>query len=248
MSQPNPYEPRPPEQQPQPLGPVPALPVPWAAGGPPPVLIPPVPARAAQVAVVVAVCLALTQVLVFVASIPARPVADRILQEGVSAAAGSPFYLVFSQLSGLAQALALGGFVVGGLWLHASRAFAVAARPEILQERGPVWVWLGWVVPVVSLWFPFQVVTDIRRGCVRGQQHSLGAWWAAWLVFVFSLFFNFSSSSGTGSFRLTVDMPLPAVEGIGAAAGVVALVLWIRIIRDITAGQRELAERAAAAA
>ena len=224
------------------------MPVPQAAGGLPPVLIPPIPARAAQVASVVAICLALAQVLVFVASIPARPVADRILQEGVSAAGGSPFYLVFSQISGLAQALALGGFVAGCLWLHASRAFAVAVRPEILQERGPVWVWLGWVVPVVSLWFPLQVVADVRRACVRGQQRSLGVWWAVWLVFVFSLFFKYSSSSASGSFRLTVDMPLPVVEGVGAAAGVVALVLWIRIIREITAGQRELAGRAAAGA
>ena len=247
MSEPRPYEPGSPEQRTQPYDPGPAPPVPPAGSGRPPVPVPAVPSGTARVAIVVAICLAMAQVLVFVASVPARPVADRILQEGLSAAAGSPFYLFYSQAGGLAQALALAAFVVGCLWLHTSRAFVVATRPEVIQERGPVWVWLGWVVPVVSLWFPFQVVGGIRRGSVRGPLRPIGAWWFAWLIFVSSLFFRYTVSAGSESFRVTVEMPLPAVEGVGAAAGIVALVLWIQIIRTVTAGQRELTEADAAA-
>nr|WP_281277783.1 DUF4328 domain-containing protein [Myceligenerans xiligouense] len=138
----------------------------------------------------------------------------------------------------------MGAFVVGGIWLHGARAFAVAARPEVLQERGSVWVWLGWVVPIVNLWFPLQVVADIRRGCnPRAATRGIGGWWALWLVFTFALFFRYTESRPSDGIRLSIEMPLPVVEGVGALAGLGALWLWVRIVREVTAGQRDFIER-----
>jgi hypothetical protein len=56
-----------------------------------------------------------------------------------------------------------------------------------------VWVWLGWVIPVVSLWFPYQVVRDILRatcGAVRGvsvPRNLLGPWWTSWLLLAWAM-------------------------------------------------------------
>jgi hypothetical protein len=45
---------------------------------------------------------------------------------------------------------------------------------------------LGWIVPVVSLWFPFQITGDIRRAGLpdrrRRKTTRLPAlWWTCWL-------------------------------------------------------------------
>jgi hypothetical protein len=29
------------------------------------------------------------------------------------------------------------------------------------RKRSETWVWLGWIVPIVSFWLPFQVVRAI---------------------------------------------------------------------------------------
>nr|BFF17814.1 hypothetical protein GCM10025730_13350 [Promicromonospora thailandica] len=57
----------------------------------------------------------------------------------------------------------IAAYVVACLWLSTSRATAEALDPRYVHARGRVWAWLGWWVPVVSFWFPYQVVRDVRR-------------------------------------------------------------------------------------
>src|SRR5699024_3862858 len=49
------------------------------------------------------------------------------------------------------------------------------------QRRAAHWAVLGWIVPVVNLWFPFQVVADAARG-VGARRPNPRPWWIAWLV------------------------------------------------------------------
>jgi Domain of unknown function (DUF4328) len=97
-------------------------------------------------------------------------------------------------------------------------------------------------VPIVSLWFPLQVVRDIRRGSVGHPRGAgiLAGWWACWLIYL-------AGSQVSSGFTTSSDVmdpstfdALPWVEGINTLAVVVALACWLGIIRQITRGQEAL--------
>ena len=50
-------------------------------------------------------------------------------------------------------------WIVTSLWLARARSNAAALVPTGLH-RSAIWCWLGWVVPIVSFWFPKQIVDD----------------------------------------------------------------------------------------
>ncbi len=55
------------------------------------------------------------------------------------------------------------------------------------QRRARAWTFWGWVVPVVNLWFPFQIMGDIwRAGLPAAQRHKTAwlpaLWWTTWLL------------------------------------------------------------------
>jgi hypothetical protein len=123
-------------------------------------------------------------------------------------------------------------FIVSCLWLNECRKLAVALNPTYRHARSTAWVWLGWVVPVVSLWFPYQVVRDLRRSTIR-EASGIGLWWGTWLAA------NYVSHQST---LVTLGMrdasTLPVVELVVTVLLSVALFGWLRIVRELTAVQR----------
>lgn len=157
------------------------------------------------------------------------------------AAGGSPMGVTaaYDQVGALLIPVQVAAFVVGCLWLQRSRAIAVARSPHVRQVRGAVWVWLGWVVPVVFLWFPFQVVRDVRAGTVGGRRATgLGLWWACWLVSLWAANQAALLAMGLGA---QDPVSLPFFEGVATVACVVALVLWVRVVREVSAAQASVA-------
>lgn len=125
----------------------------------------------------------------------------------------------------------LAAYLATGFWLQASRKFAVAANPAARFARGPAWTWLGWWVPIVSLWAPYQVVRDIRGAVVpdRERRVALGLWWPFWLLAGLRL--GASSSQ---------DLEI-AVRSVAALALTIAFIYWVRIVREITRAQEKVA-------
>lgn len=155
----------------------------------------------------------------------------------------SPIESAFTAYDGvgvLTIPVLLAAFVVSALWLYRSRVSAQGANPHFVHERGKVWAWLGWVVPLVSLWFPYQVVRDVRRATCPRPVGEIGWWWAAWLVGLLTGDLADRISSRTSPELSEVAaagvVPLEVVSSLGT---VVALVLWVRIVREVTAWQRE---------
>ena len=106
------------------------------------------------------------------------------------------------------------------------------------HSRGPVWVWLGWWVPIVSFWFPYQVVRDIRDASGAPRTSVLGGWWACWVVWLVA-------GRVAGRLIPVDDVPdpalvelLPWVETAVATALLLALVFWVQLVRDIRDAQR----------
>lgn len=133
----------------------------------------------------------------------------------------------------------LAAYIVTCLWLTQSRTLLRERGSGYPHERSKVWVWLGWWVPPVLLWFPFQVVRDVWRATLGfpGGSGILAGWWTSWLVFfVGSRISNRMASRADGSDPSALDA-LPWVEGITTIAGVIALAFWLGIIRQVTRGQ-----------
>lgn len=126
----------------------------------------------------------------------------------------------------------LAAFIVSCLWLNECRKFAVAVNPTYHHVRGTAWVWLGWVVPVVALWFPYQVVRDLRRSTIR-EASGIGLWWGTWIAASF-----ISNQSALVTLGARDPSTLPAIEVITTVLLAVAFVGWLRIIRELTAAQR----------
>lgn len=127
-------------------------------------------------------------------------------------------------------------YVAACLWLFRARKNAEILRPGAHHARKSGWVWAGWLVPVVSLWFPFQVVRDIRGVPAHAGGSLLGWWWAFWLI-------SFVSGQvgvrliGFGEIERGAIQALGAVETVNALLNVVALALWLTLIRNITQDQ-----------
>ncbi len=122
-------------------------------------------------------------------------------------------------------------YLVGTLWLLRSYDFATLVDPAFHMRRSRAWTWLGWWVPIVSLWFPFQIVDDVRRATAKGEARpSPTVWWAAWLI---------SSLTPQITTRVfaTDGVLVTSLHAVSAVAIVIACVTWISIIRGITRDQ-----------
>lgn len=96
----------------------------------------------------------------------------------------------------ITELLGLGALAVGVLlmvWLF--RAATLAARAGLPARHSPVWAVFGLLIPIISLWFPYQMVRDLLPPG-HPSRRTVNFWWASWLgtsigavpVFVVSLF------------------------------------------------------------
>jgi len=93
------------------------------------------------------------------------------------------------------------------------------------QRRRRAWAFWGWVVPVVGLWFPFQIMGDIwRAGLPTEQRHKTAwlpaLWWTTWL------FGGFGQRHPWP--QLSADTPAASLSLLAASA--VTLIAIIRIV------------------
>ncbi|WP_405020392.1 DUF4328 domain-containing protein [Kitasatospora sp. NBC_00070] len=139
--------------------------------------------------------------------------------------------------------------VVFACWFFRIRKNAELLAPQAPHRRGAGWVVWGWIVPVVSFWFPFQIARDCWRasapkGDPWGSELVLRLWWGAWLL---------SLAVGQAAQRLigAAETPEAYVTGFGVTVvadlvDVVAAVPAILVLRRLTALQDATAVRAAA--
>ena len=65
------------------------------------------------------------------------------------------------------------------IWLF--RAATIAQRVGLPARRSPLWAVLGFIVPVVSLWFPYQVARDTFPPGDPARRLA-GRWWACYIA------------------------------------------------------------------
>ena len=120
------------------------------------------------------------------------------------------------------------------VWFY--RARINAERHGYRQRRARAWAFWGWVVPIVNLWFPFQIMGDIWRAGLPAEQRGETAWlpalwWTCWLLSELGIF-------GAGATATSDFVPHIAADTNHASLCflVVAGVMLIAIIRTVSDG------------
>lgn len=129
-------------------------------------------------------------------------------------------------------------YVVSCLFLSRARANTIAMDPHADHKRSQVWLWLGWIFPVLNLWFPYRVVADIVRASAAPVSSSvLTAWWATWLLA------QWSAATASSAVQSSQLANLPAVSWLAAGASLASLVCWVAILQRVSAAQAAYADR-----
>lgn len=141
----------------------------------------------------------------------------------------------FTDLDKAADITIAGLSILFVVWFY--RARINAERHGYQQRRARGWAFWGWIVPIVNLWFPFQIMGDIWRAGLPAEQRRETAWlpalwWTCWLLSGLGIYGAGSMSVNSGSVpHITAD-PNAASLCFLAVAGA----LLIAIIRTVSDG------------
>jgi hypothetical protein len=153
-------------------------------------------------------------------------------------------------LTALTSSLALSFLVWGAagvvflVWLWRARINAESMSGREAHRRSRVWVVGSWITPVVSLWYPYQVVTDIWRTSAPRRPVSHGlvkAWWVFFLLaeFVKPIQWRMAAAEWESEEDVLANAN---VSTLLTTLFLVAGVLLILIIRRVTAWQSQAPE------
>jgi hypothetical protein len=85
----------------------------------------------------------------------------------------------FAQIGQIFGVVAIAGVVLRIVWMvQAGKRAAGRGRP---LRRSATLAAFGWIIPIVSLWWPYQAMTD-ALGSERAKARHVGLWWLCYLV------------------------------------------------------------------
>jgi hypothetical protein len=151
-------------------------------------------------------------------------------------------------ISWLAGLLMIATIVVFIVWFYRARTNADLFG-EHFQRRSPGWAIGGWFCPVVQLWFPYQIATDVlyeaeHAAAPAGPQVVSGrpgypllrGWWITFLVsFVLGRFEWRASQEGVHNLLVQTRIDIAA-----ALVEIVAAALAVAVVRRITTAHERL--------
>jgi hypothetical protein len=139
-------------------------------------------------------------------------------------------FIALPLMAGLAVA-----YVLSASFLTRARANSQVLAPGSHHARSAAWVWLGWVIPVVFLWFPLQVVRDVRSSVAPHRTGGLlGLWWGLFLCYLLTTRIATQIAVAPTPTSVTLLGPMEAVNLLAAVA---AAACWILLVRQITDDQ-----------
>ena len=136
--------------------------------------------------------------------------------------------VVASWLDTAGSLMILGFAVLFVVWFR--RARINAERHGYRQRRARGWTFWGWIVPIVNLWIPFQLMGDIWRAGLPAERRGRTAWlpalwWTCWLLSPPS--FERAAQSGPLP-GLAPDIPSASLCALGLA-GVALIAIILRV-------------------
>ncbi|MDZ7673678.1 MAG: DUF4328 domain-containing protein [Acidimicrobiales bacterium] len=96
---------------------------------------------------------------------------------------GTSWGIGFTLVSGVSQLLSMAVLAAGiyfVIWVY--RASATARDLDYPQQWSQVWAWLGFIVPIMNLFVPYQMLRDaLSSGTADRGRSVLIRWWACFL-------------------------------------------------------------------
>jgi len=178
----------------------------------------------------------LLELVLAVLSVPSANRIDDAFSQGGD---GAGVFTAYDGFAWVEAAVVIAAYVVTCLWLRRVRVNAEVLNPYARHVRARGWVWGGWICPVVSWWFPYQIVRDIVRATAdggrstgRGIGRGIGRWWTFFLIW---------SLTSYALTRTGWDRSVPAVQMVAAIAAIIAGVGWVRIVGAVACDQQAYA-------
>lgn len=128
----------------------------------------------------------------------------------------------------------IGSWFITSRWLKQLHVKATEENPTAIRLKLP-WVFWSWIVPVVSLWFPKNLIEDLLKADGSDEAKSLIGkdtltWWLTWVGF--ALVNNIGIVSAFDAPDSYVPIR-PELEIAGACLLTGAYLIWIRIVKAL---------------
>jgi hypothetical protein len=134
----------------------------------------------------------------------------------------------------------LGTGVLFIVWLYTVHRSSRMDRRVMRHTSG--WAIGGWFVPVLNLWRPFQMVSDVRRGATgdadAGVSFRQGWWWGTWVAMsvasgVVSALYNRVAAAPAGPEYVEALGDAASWERLSSGLSIVSALLAVLVVHEI---------------
>jgi hypothetical protein len=173
---------------------------------------------------------------VWIVALASIPSAQSYRDQLASGTAADQIVTAFDAMTVIIPITMISSWVITSLWLKRLHMAATATNPTAMRLKRP-WVFWSWIVPVVSLWFPKNLIEDLLKAngsdeakCLVGKDTL--TWWLTWVGFALvnnvGIVAEFDAPEGYVPIR-------PELELAGACLLTGAYMVWIRIVKTLDA-------------
>jgi hypothetical protein len=173
---------------------------------------------------------------VWIVALTSIPSAQSYRDQLASGTAADQIITTYDAMTVLIPITMISSWVITSLWLKRLHMAATATNPTAMRLKRP-WVFWSWIVPVVSLWFPKNLIEDLLKANGSDEAKSLVGkdtltWWLTWVGFALvnnvGIVAEFDAPEGYVPIR-------PELELAGACLLTGAYMVWIRIVKSLDA-------------
>ena len=171
---------------------------------------------------------------VWIVALASIPSAQSYRDQLSAGAVEDQIITAFDAMAVLIPITMIGSWIITSLWLKQLHISATTANPTAIRLKRP-WVFWSWIVPVVSLWFPKNLIEDLLKSQGSDEAKTLIGkdtltWWLTWVGFALvnnvGIVSAFAAPEGYVPIR-------PELELAGACLLTGAYLVWIRIVKAL---------------
>jgi hypothetical protein len=171
---------------------------------------------------------------VWIVALTSMPSAQSYRDQLASGTPADQIVTTFDAMAVLIPITMITSWIITSLWLKRLHIAATAASESAIRLKRP-WVFWSWIVPVVSLWFPKNLIEDLLKANGNEEAKSLVGkdtltWWLTWVGFALvnnvGIVSAFDAPEGYVPIR-------PELELAGACLLTGAYLVWIRIVKAL---------------
>ena len=173
---------------------------------------------------------------VWIVALASIPSAQSYRDQLASGTAADQIVTAYDAMTVIIPITMISSWVITSLWIKKLHITATATNPTAMRLKRP-WVFWSWIVPVVSLWFPKNIIEDLLKAEGSDEAKSLIGkdtltWWLTWVGFALvnniGIVSAFDAADGYVPIR-------PELELAGACLLTGAYLVWIRIVKTLDA-------------